>query len=127
MARIGGPPQDYGTTRRRSRRRLTALVVSDDWSTAGSVAVALARAGLTMRLALSFMEADELVEGVALIFAVVSEADPGILQMLKRWRGGRVIVGLAPDKETAEKLHTACDASLTPPWDIESVLGGVVS
>lgn len=125
LPRIGGPPREFGDTassRKRADGPLTALVVSEDRDSAARIAIALAGAQFSIRLALNLTDVEPLLEGTAVLFAVVTRGDSSIARSLRHWSDGRRVFALVPDRETADRVRGYCDAALERPWDIEGAL-----
>ncbi|MEZ0227013.1 MAG: hypothetical protein ACAI25_00185 [Planctomycetota bacterium] len=125
LPRIGGPPREFGdatTPGRRSTGPLTMLIVSEDRDAAAHLAIALAGAQVSIRLALSLLDVEPLLEGSTAVFAVVPRGDHPIARSLPNWGDGRVVFALARDRETADRVRGHCDAALLPPWDIASAI-----
>ncbi len=126
MQRIGGPPREFGdgtAPATRATGPLTTLVVSEDREAAARLAVVLAGAQVSIRLALSLADVEPLLDGTTAVFAIVPRGDHPIARSLGSWATeGRPVFGLATDRETADRIRGHCDAALLPPWDIAAAL-----
>ncbi len=98
LPRIGGPPREFGDGTNPGKRTtgpLTMLIVSENKDAAAYLALALAGAQVSIRLALSLFDVEPLLEGSTAVFAVVPRGDHPIARSLASWGEGRVVFALA--------------------------------
>ncbi len=125
LARIGGPPREFGDASKKKAAQAPpiVLIVSECRDSAARLALLLASARLSIRLALSAADVEPLLEGSTIVFAVVPpSADGAFVRSLRHWGQGRIVYALAADRDSAERVRGQCDATLTPPWDIAGAL-----
>lgn len=127
LTRIGGPPPEFGDSRTKPRSAgpLTALVVSEDRDVAARLAISLASAQVSIRLALALADVESLLEGATVVFVVVPGAEHSLARSIKKWGDGRSVFALVRDRGTADALRGSCDVAIEPPWDIEAVVGAL--
>jgi len=125
LPRIGGPPREFGDASKRKAAQgpPIVLIVSECRDSAARLALLLASARLSIRLALTVGDVEPLLDGSTVVFAVLPpSADAAYTRSLRHWGEGRILYGLAPSSEAAERVRGICDATLTPPWDIVGAL-----
>ncbi len=120
---IGRPPREYGEAR--ASGPLTALVVSEDREVAARVALSLAAARASLRLALHLDEAPHLLDGTRAVFVFVPRFDHPVLGLLDDWKRDRALFALVLDPALGHALRDRFDAVLEPPWGVVEALGAL--